>query len=218
MRKVIIPESTQTLRRRHAAEPVIHQNLSKYPGVTETAISKMGQLTVSGVPLSDGRENAYQWTDTYLQSDLRAIVDEKSPDTSLSEFYSQNGTGIAVRAGSLMEDVLLNHTSTRVYSCGTFAMAETAFVKGYISALGGHEVVLQQVIQDYPNMYHFLDGSVMTAHLGVAFSKDDSSGHCEKINAALNEMKADGTITAIFDSYYCDSPAEKEVNTNERPE
>ena len=165
--------------------------------------------------IMDGREDAYLWTDSYLQSDLRAIINQQSPVVSLSDFYSHEGMPIAVRAGSRIEDVLLDQPSISIYTCGTFTMAETAFVKGYVVALGGHEVVLQQVIHDYPDMYQFLDGSIMTAHLGVAFSKDDTSDHCEKINDALRSMKADGTVTAIFNHYYSDSPSKKEVPANE---
>lgn len=56
--------------------------------------------------------------------------------------YAGIDAGMAVRAGSKLEYLLLHasadHPSISVYSCGTFAMAETAFVKGYIGALGGH--------------------------------------------------------------------------------
>ena len=95
--------------------------------------------------IKNGREDDYRWTDAYLQSDLRAIVDVKSPDQDLNELNA--GPGMAVRAGSKIEELLLSRADSRptlhIYACGTFEMAETAFVKGYTGALGGHEAVLQ---------------------------------------------------------------------------
>lgn len=153
--------------------------------------------------IKNGREDDYLWTDPYLQSDLRAIVDAKSPDQDLSGLNS--GAGMAVRAGSKIEELLLSRTDglspLHIYSCGTFEMAETAFVKGYTGALGGHEAVLQEVVDSYPGQYRFLDGSMLTADLAVAFRRDDDSSHCQDINAAIQEMKTDGTITDVYERY-----------------
>ena len=99
-----------------------------------------------------------------------------------------------------------------VYSCGTFASAETAFIKGYAGALAGHEAVLQNVINEHPDMYRFLEGTLLTANLGVAFRKDDTSGTCEKINEAILEMKKDGTIDAITEKYTSDADTAGEVS------
>lgn len=152
--------------------------------------------------VKNGREDLYRWTDAYLQSNLRAIVDTRSPDINVESLSDH--ASMAVRVGSKIEEFLKgaeDRPPIKIYACGTFEMAETAFVKGYIGALGGHEIVLQKVIEEYPEQYRFLDGTMLCANLGVAFRKDDTSEHCEKINEALNDMKADGTIEAIFEKY-----------------
>ena len=41
----------------------------------------------------------------------------------------------------------------------------------------------------------------MTSHLGVAFSKGFDSNVVQKLSAALNEMKSDGTIDEIMRKY-----------------
>ena len=165
--------------------------------------------------IKNGRENFYLWTDTYLKSNLRAIVDVKSPDQEIQTIPSH--TGMAVRAGSKIEDILMAETdrpSINIYACGTFEMAKTAFIKGYIGALGGHEAVLNEVLKDYPGQYRFLDDSIMTADLGVAFPKDDTTEHWQKINAAIEEMKRTGTIDKIWADYVSDLPAAKEVSAH----
>ena len=78
--------------------------------------------------IKDGRESDYLWTDSYMQSNLRAIVDTKSPDQNLQSLSSHRG--MAVRAGSKLEELLLNNSDSdpiQIYSCGSFTMAETAF-------------------------------------------------------------------------------------------
>ena len=42
---------------------------------------------------------------------------------------------------------------------------------------------------------------MLTADLAVAFRRDGSSSHCQDVNDAIQEMKADGTIDAIYETY-----------------
>ena len=42
---------------------------------------------------------------------------------------------------------------------------------------------------------------MLTAALAVAFRRDDDTTHCQDINAAIQEMKGDGTIDAIYETY-----------------
>ena len=153
----------------------------------------------------NGREDDYRWSVPYMQSNLRALTDAKAPDKDLSSIGGHGG--MAVRAGSKIEAVLLSDAdlpTIKIYSCGTFEMAETAFIKGYAGALGGHEVVLRQVMNDHPGLYRFLDGTIMTVDLAVAFGKEDDSDRCDKISAAIDAMKTDGTIDAIVSRYDSD--------------
>lgn len=46
----------------------------------------------------DGREDRYNWTQSYLDSNLAVLVAENSPDKSVEGF--QGPGGVAVRAGS----------------------------------------------------------------------------------------------------------------------
>lgn len=157
----------------------------------------------------DGREDKYLWTDSYLESKLGAIAERRSPAKSLKDF--KGPSGIAVRAGSKVEEVLLENSNSfnpntqKVYACGTFSMAKTAFVKGYADALACHKIVLHQIMADNPGLYQYLEGTIMTVHLGVAFEKEAEDGKCEAINKGITEMKKDGTISGIVKKYAPDS-------------
>lgn len=158
----------------------------------------------------DDRENQYSWTISYMESRLRIIVDACTPDQTPKDL--EHSGGIALRAGSKVEEIILNsgEPATRIYACGTFEMAQTAFIKGYASALAANEAVLQQMLDEYPGMYRFLDGELMTAHFGVAFARYNPAQAYQPLNRALAEMKQDGSLTAILQKYTAvDSGAEE---------
>ena len=149
----------------------------------------------------DGREEKYSWTTPYMESSLRIIVDARTPDRTPKDL--ERSGGIALRAGSKVEEIILSseEPATRVYACGTFEMAQTAFIKGYASALACHEAVLQQMLNEYPGMYRFLDGDLMNVQLGAAFAKDAPAQAYQPLSDAIAEMKQDGTIAAIVQKY-----------------
>lgn len=163
--------------------------------------------------IKNGKEDFYLWTDTYLQSNIRVITIDKDCDKDLSALNGKEG--IAVQADSKEEELLLeNPEVSKVYSCRTFEMAETAFVKNYTRALCGQELVLQQTIDAYSGLYNFIDGSLMAADLGVAFRNGDDSEQWKQINTVLNDMKDDGTISEIFEKYSLDTADAKEASVN----
>lgn len=159
---------------------------------------------------ADGREDKYSWTISYMESRLRIIVDAGTPDQTPKDL--ERSGGIALRAGSKVEEIILGsgEPTTRIYACGTFEMARTAFIKGYASALAANEAVLQQMLDEYPGIYRFLDGELMTVHFGVAFARYNPAQAYQPLNRALAEMKQDGSLTAIVQKYTAaDSDAEE---------
>lgn len=149
----------------------------------------------------DGREDQYSWTVSYMESNLRVIVEAGTRDRTPKDL--NHSLGIAVRAGSKVEEIFLNSTEPAlpIYSCGSFDIAKTAFVKGYTSALACHEAVLQQMLNENPGLYRFLDGNLMTVHLGVAFSRNAPSAAYGSLDAALREMKEDGSLDEIVNRH-----------------
>ena len=155
--------------------------------------------------IQDGREDAYCWTESYLESELKVLVDAGCPDKTVKDLRSRGG--IAVRAGSKAEEILLEDNAqmltktSQVYSCGTFKLAEIAFIKGYAGALACQEEVLKQIVSEYPGTYRVLDDSLMKVHLGVAFYKGNDGEQYKAVNDAIKDMKQDGTISAIYEKY-----------------
>lgn len=169
--------------------------------------------------IQDGREDEYCWTESYLESELKVLVDAACPDKTVKDLRSRGG--IAVRGGSKAEEILLEDNAqtltktSQVYSCGTFKLAEIAFIKGYAGALAGQEEVLKQIVSEYPGTYRLFDDSLMKIHLGVAFYKENDGEQFEAINNAIKDMKQDGTISAIYEKYD-QNLSEEEVTSDDQ--
>ena len=102
-----------------------------------------------------------------------------------------------------------------VYSCGSFEQAETAFIKGYAGALVGDEVVLQQIMQEYPDSYRMLDDKLKTIPLSAVFGKDTDPVCWQKRKKAIREMKQEGVVSEIIRKYDPDEAGAKEVDSGE---
>lgn len=149
------------------------------------------------------REEEYLWTDPYLLSKEAIIVDKRCPSESLSAFNGPGG--IAVRTNSKAEDLVTGSVpesshQTNIHAYGTFDMATTAFIKSYTDGLACHRIVLQQIMDEYPDQFRFLENDLAALRLGVAFSPE-SSEYRNSINAALKSMKEDGTLSSIVSKY-----------------
>lgn len=162
----------------------------------------------------DGREEQYLWTDSYMESDLRLMVDMRSPSQSLDDFRGPGG--IAVRAGSRSEELLLGRKNAegeavKVHAYGSYVMAQTAFVKAYVDMLAGHELALRQVMTERPDTYKYLAAPLSTSHLGVGFQKDSDPAARDALNTALHAMQQDGALSAILQRYESDASSAKEA-------
>ena len=148
----------------------------------------------------DGREDKYTWTESYMESDMRVLVDNRNKGGSLS---GETGIkSIAVRGGSKAEEILLEdekYSGINLYSCSTFKLAETAFIKGYADGVTCYELVLDDIMKTYPDTYNLLDDKIATLHLAVAFYSENEI--YREVNDTIKEMKNDGTLSKIIAKY-----------------
>ena len=166
----------------------------------------------------DVADDGFQWTQVYRESNIGIMVGENCPDDRLENLKS-NG-GIAVVAGSKTEEILIEqiqktagNEKQNIYSCGSFEQAETAFIKGYAGALAGDEVVLKQIMHEYPDSYRMLSDKLETIQLRVAFGKNTDPTYAQKINQAIQKINQEGTVSKIIKQYDPDNTEAKEVES-----
>ena len=152
----------------------------------------------------DGREDAYQWAGPYMTSKQCVLVRTDSDIYTLNDL---NGKKVAVQATTKPEEIFLKRSASdipMVESVYSFVETEEAFAalrKGYVDACASHDYRIGTYLKNALSKYRVLDQELMTSHLGVAFSKGFDSNVVQKLSAALNEMKSDGTIDEIMRKY-----------------
>lgn len=165
-----------------------------------------------GCFVMDGREEQYQWAGPYLTSELAAVV---SSDSEIQTVDDLNGKSVAVRIDSKAEEFLegkIKNTSPIPEKIATFNSMREAFVwfgRGYADAVVDHRAALIEQTKEKPELYRFLDESLFTVNLGVAFRTDYDSTIVENLTKVLDEMTADGTISQIEKKYQLNEDKEQ---------
>ena len=156
----------------------------------------------------DGREQLYRWVGPYMVS--RQVVAVRS-DSDIYTLQDLADKVVAVQSTTKPEELFLNAEQNglprlrRLYSLQNRDLLYTTLLKGYADALAAHESAIRQFMKDYSVEYRILDEPLMTARLGVAFSKNRSDDLPQQLTEVFQEMLADGTVRQIV-SRYLDDP------------
>lgn len=161
----------------------------------------------------EGREDEFIWAGPYMYTQRVVMV---PADSEIETLEDLGGKCVAVQAGSTSEEIILkglNPNLPEITDLSTFSTVGEVFTslrKGYADAAIGHESSLRLYTDEYPNGYRYLNMSVCSDAVGVAFKPDGDEALAEKLTQALLEMREDGTTAAIVRKYGLD--AEKSVN------
>ena len=159
---------------------------------------------VTGGFTVEGREDEYLWIGPYMDSNQVVVVNNTSDIRSLGDL---EGKSIAVQAAGVAEDILLEHTNpdipanVQVFSYEDNTLPFAALGCDYVDAFVADEPVVVQYMKDYNTLFTVLDEPVMYASVGAAFYKEGDAKLCANVNAAIDEMREDGTLEEIIESY-----------------
>ena len=163
---------------------------------------------VTGGFTIDGREDDYLWTDSYMSSNQVVVVNANSDIHSLQDLQ---GKTIAVQSASIAENILLEHSNpsvsaqVQIFSYEDNTLPFAALGCDYVDAFVADEPVVAQYMNDYDTDFIVLDEPLMRAHIGTAFAKDGDTELCAELNAAIEEMREDGTLDEILERYLDDA-------------
>ena len=160
-----------------------------------------------GFSMND-REDLYAWVGPYLFSNQAVMVKEDSDIYSLADLKNKI---VGVQATSKAEWTFENNDQLDdiryLYTFSTINEVFISLQRAYVDAIAGHELALKALIRGSDD-YRFLDESIMTSMLGVAFKKDYDQSFLTLLSNTLHEMRNDGTIKRIVDSYTSDMTLE----------
>jgi len=149
----------------------------------------------------DDREDLYAWVGPYLFSNQSVMVKEDSDIYSLADLKNKI---VGVQATSKAEWAFENNNQLDdiryLYTFSTINEVFISLQRAYVDAVAGHELALRALIRGSDD-YRFLDENVLTSKLGVAFKKDYDQSFLTLLANTLHEMRNDGTIKKIVDSY-----------------
>ena len=149
----------------------------------------------------DDREDLYAWVGPYLFSNQSVMVKEDSDIYSLADLKNKI---VGVQATSKAEWAFENNDQLDdiryLYTFSTINEVFISLQRAYVDAVAGHELALRALIRGSDD-YRFLDENVLTSKLGVAFKKDYDQSFLALLANTLHEMRNDGTIKEIVDSY-----------------
>lgn len=156
----------------------------------------------------DGREDQYNWAGPYMYSKQVIAVDNKS---SIFSYDDLAGKTIAVQSTTKPEELILKDVDNRfpdtlkVLSLEERSVQYAALDCGYVDAIAAHKAAILQYMEDYNSDFRFLEETLLSTGIGVAFSKYDDRGIDIKLNGVLKDMREDGTLVKIISQYLGDA-------------
>lgn len=150
-----------------------------------------------------GREDAYTWTDPYMENNQVVVVRADSDITSLTDL---EGRIVAVQKDSsglaaLEENPDLMNSFAELVEEESYLNAMMELESGAVEAIVMDEIVARYEIQTSGKDFVVLDESVASETYGVGFLLGNEELR-DDVQATLEEMAADGTLARISNEWF----------------
>ena len=153
----------------------------------------------------NGREDAYTWSDPYMDNSQVFVV---AADSGISTLADLAGKVVEVQTDSSAEAALKDNQelSSSFGTLQTVADYNTAFMAlemGAVDAIAMDVIVAGYQIEQRADgdNYVILDETLAAEEYGIGFKKGNEELR-DKVQAALEEMAADGTMAEISDKWF----------------
>ena len=174
-----------------------------WDGIIPALNAKKFDFLISSLSITEERKGAVDFTDPYYSNKLQFIapknVDFKTDKASLKGKII--GTQRATLAGTWLEDNYGSDVQIKLYD--TQENAYLDLISGRVDAILADKYVQYEWLKSNDGKaYEFKGEPVMDSDkIGIAVRKGDDKLR-DQLNAALKEIKADGTYKKINDKYF----------------
>ena len=142
-------------------------------------------IGMAGISVTEDRKKSVNFSDTYATAKQVVIVTEDSSIKSLDDLKGDGSMKFGVQQDTT-GDILASDTVQALKTGKVDAVIiDNAPAQNFVKSTDGLKI---------------LDGTWLDESYAIAISKDNTD-LLEKVNAALKELTADGTIQAIVDKY-----------------
>ena len=179
-----------------------------FNGIIPALQTRNVDIALAGITITEEREKIVDFSDPYYDSGLRILVRANNDEVTTIE--DLKGLKIGTKIGSTSYNYLsenLGNESTVTPYPGSSDM--------YMALMSG---AIDAVFYDAPNVGYFAStkGKGRTKTTGPLYEGQqygialvDGSPWVEKVNAALADMKADGTYKTIYEKWFGEMPEAK---------
>ena len=150
-----------------------------------------------------GREDDYTWTEPYMANQQVFVV---ANDSDISSQADLAGKIVEVQADSSAEAALkeapeLTATFKELLTTADYNTAFMDLEQGAVDAIAMDVIVAGYQIQQRNADFKILDDSLSEEEYGVGFKKGNTELR-DKVQGALDEMAADGTMAEISEKWF----------------
>lgn len=151
----------------------------------------------------DEKNTEFVWAGPYLYTQRSVIVHVDSEIRTLADL---EGKRVAVLANSTSEKIILDDLTDSIPQLEQLTVFSTmgevfsALKKEYVDAAIGHESSLMAYAEENLEEYRFLDMSLRSEALGIAFRENDVS-LVDTVNKEIQKMREDGLMEKIIKEY-----------------
>ncbi len=153
-------------------------------------------IALSGITATDERKQNMAFTDSYYKASQSVIVMADSEYKAVADLA---GKTISCQEGTTGE-LYLRDNGYEVQAYKTGSEAITALVSGKCDAVCIDDAVAQALSAEQAGKTVVLDEAMTKEEYAMA-TKLGNDELLEKVNAALAELKADGTLDALYAKY-----------------
>ncbi|TNC73323.1 ABC transporter substrate-binding protein [Rubellimicrobium roseum] len=177
--------------------------------------SGRADMVISSLTITDERLEAQSFTQPYVEGALGIGTREGAGIDSLDDL---NGKVVGAIATSFGETYLKEHEADAGYaelrSYDTVANMLTDLQNGRIEAVVNDEVGLRYAFQQMQGLT--VGGAIQTGELFAMMMPKDSP-LLEEVNGHISDMKSDGTMARLYESWLGAAPAEGSVTVTPMP-
>lgn len=182
---------------------VVDLEVVEFDGIVSGMGTGRYDVGIAGMTITDERAENFDFSDPYYDAGIIIAVREDEED--IQSVDDLGGVNVATRAGTTSEDYLMENTEAEISTFPDIVNAYQDLIAGRVDA----------VIYDVPNVLYYIDtealGEMKTVgerlsgeQYGIAFPQD--SDLREDVNAALAEMREDGTYGDIYENWFGERP------------
>ena len=175
----------------------------EFDAIIESVKGGKADIGLAGMTVTDERKEVVNFTTSYATGIQVVIVTEDSAITSVDDLFNEGGHAIGVQRGTTgdlystwdLEDAGL----ATIDRYGKGAEAVQALLTGKVDCVVIDNEPAKAFVAANEGL-KILDTEYAVEDYAAAMSKDNTALY-EAVNAALDELIADGTVQAIIDKY-----------------